>query len=131
MVERQLSPWWGGGSSVRGGAAVPEAGSEVVAASHESGVGWRVNDAAHDVVVTQREEVAAFGRSGVPAAEADSPFVGEKDVVFGVVEHGLSPVNLASAQPSTCIGENCNLNLQQDGRAGWVSRSQGFTMVLM
>ena len=61
--------------SVCGGAAVPEAGPEVVAACHEAGVGGRVDDAADDVVVTQRQQVFPLGRARVPAAQADGALV--------------------------------------------------------
>lgn len=85
---------------VRGRPPVPKPRPEVVAAGHEAGVGGRVHDAAHDVVVAQGEQVPALGRPRVPAAEADGPFVRQQHVVLRVVEHGLRPVHLPSAQAS-------------------------------
>lgn len=87
---------------VRGGAAVPEAGTEVVAAGHEARVGGRVHDAAHDVVVAQRQQVLPLGRARVPAAQADGALVRQQHVVLGVVEDALRAVHLAAAQPRTC-----------------------------
>lgn len=87
--------------SVCGGAAVPEARPEVVAAGHEAGVGGRVDDAADDVVVAQRQQVLPFGRAGVPAAQADGALVGQQHVVLSVVEHALGAMHLTAAQPRT------------------------------
>ena len=92
----------GGRALVRGGPPVPEPGSEVVAAGHEAGVGGRVHDAAHDVVVAQGQQVPALGRARVPAAQADGPLVREQHVVLRVVEDGLRPVHLPPAQASAC-----------------------------
>lgn len=88
--------------SVGGGAAVPEAGPEVVAAGHEAGVGGRVHDAAHDVVVAQRQQVLPLGRARVPAAQADGALVRQQHVVLRVVEDALSAMHLAPAEPGTC-----------------------------
>lgn len=88
--------------SVCGGAAVPEAGSEVVAAGHKAGVGGRVDDAADDVVVSQRQQVFPLGRARVPAAQADGALVRQQDVVLRVVEHALRAMHLPAAQPRAC-----------------------------
>lgn len=61
-----------------------------------------MHDAAHDVVVAQREQVPALGRPRVPAAEADGPLVRQQHVVLRVVEDGLRPVHLPPAQASAC-----------------------------
>lgn len=87
-------------SSVGGVAAVPEASPEVVAAGHEAGVGGRVDDAADDVVVAQRQQVLPLGRARVPAAQADGALVRQQHVVLRVVEHALRAVHLTAAQPS-------------------------------
>lgn len=92
----------GGRGLVGGGPPVPEPGSEVVAARHEARVGGRVHDAAHDVVVAQRQQVAALGRPRVPAAQADGPLVRQQHVVLRVVEDGLRPVHLPAAQARAC-----------------------------
>lgn len=90
-----------GCASVRGGAAVPEAGSEVVAAGHEAGIGGRVDDAADDVVVSQRQQVFPLGRARVPAAQADGALVRQQHVVLCVVEDALCTMHLTAAQPRT------------------------------
>lgn len=87
--------------SVCGGPPVPEPGPVVVAAGHEAGVGGGVHDAAHDAVVAQGQEVPALRSPGVPAAQADGPFVWQQHVILCVVEHSLSPVHLAPTQTCT------------------------------
>lgn len=88
--------------SVCGGAAVPEAGSEVVAAGHEAGIGGRVDNASDDVVVSQRQQVFPLGCARVPAAKADCALVGQQHVVLCVVEHTLRTMHLTAAQPRPC-----------------------------
>ena len=61
-----------------------------------------MHNAAHDVVVAQREQVPALGRPRVPAAQADGPLVRQQHVVLRVVEDGLRPVHLPPAQASAC-----------------------------
>lgn len=87
--------------SVCGGAAVPEAGPEVVAAGHEAGIGGRMDDAAHNVVVSQRQQVFPLGRARVPAAQADGALIRQQHVVLCVVEHTLCAMHLTAAQPRT------------------------------
>lgn len=64
-----------------------------------------MHDTAHDVVVAQREQVPALGRPRVPAAEADGPLVRQQHAVLRVVEDGLHPMHLLSAQASTCVSD--------------------------
>ena len=87
--------------SVCGGTAVPEARPEVVAAGHEARVGGRVDDAAHDVVVSQGQQVLPLGRARVPAAQADGALVRQQHIVLCVVEDALRAVHLTAAQPRT------------------------------
>ena len=48
---------------VRGRPLVPKPRPKVVAAGHKAGVGGRVHDTVHDVVVAQGEQVPALGHS--------------------------------------------------------------------
>lgn len=57
-----------------------------------------MHDAAHDVVVAQRQQVLPLGRAGVPATQADGALVREQHVVLGVVKHGLRAVHLPPTQ---------------------------------
>lgn len=61
-----------------------------------------MHDAAHNVVVAQRQQVLPLGRARVPAAQADGALVRQQHVVLRVVEDGLSAMHLAPAQPGTC-----------------------------
>lgn len=58
-----------------------------------------MDDAAHNVIVSQRQQVFALCRARVPAAQADGALVWKQHVILGVVEHALGPVHLAAAQP--------------------------------
>lgn len=107
--------------SVRGGSAVPEAGPEVVAAGHEARIGGGVHDAAHNVIVSQRQQVLALRRARVPAAQADGALVRQQHVVLGVVEHALGPVHLAAAQPSACAQHGRNVSRGEGGRESTTS----------
>lgn len=89
--------------SVSGGAAIPESGSEVIAAGHEAWVGGWVYDAAHNVIVAQREQVFSLGCSWVPAAQADGSLIRQQHVVFSVVKNTLSAVCLSTTEPSACV----------------------------
>lgn len=111
-LKKTASVCWGQGrlhksqtsscGSVCGCAAVPETGPEVITAGHEARVGWWVDDAADNVIVTQRQQVFPLGCAGVPAAEADGALVGQQHVVLRVVEHALRTVHLTAAQPCAC-----------------------------
>lgn len=98
---RQGRNIWAGSVSVCCSTAVPEASPEVVAAGHEAGIGWRVDDAAHDVVVSQRQQVFPLGSARVPAAQADGTLIWQQHVVLCVVEHALCTMHLTAAQPRT------------------------------
>lgn len=65
----------GGMALVCGWPPVPEPGPEVIAASHEAGVGGRMHDTAHDVVVAQGQQVSALSCARIPAAQANGPLV--------------------------------------------------------
>lgn len=92
-----------GSSLVCSGSPVPEPGPVVVTAGHEARVGGGVDDAAHDAVVPQGQEVPPLCSSGIPAAEAYGPFIWKQHVIFCVVEDSLCPVYLAATQTSTCV----------------------------
>lgn len=61
-----------------------------------------MHDAAHNVIVSERQQVLALCSARVPAAQADGALVRQQHVVLGVVEHPLCPVHLAAAQPGAC-----------------------------
>lgn len=58
-----------------------------------------MDDAAHNVIVSQRQQVFALCRARVPAAQADGALIWKQHVILGVIEHALGPVHLAAAQP--------------------------------
>lgn len=87
--------------SVSGSAAVPEAGPEVVTACHKARICGRVDNTAHDVVVSQRQQVFTLSRARVPAAQADGPLIWQQHVVLCMVEHSLRTMHLSAAQPRT------------------------------
>lgn len=91
---------------VSGGAAIPESGSEVVAAGHEAGVGGWVDDTAHDVIVAQGEQVLPLGCAWIPAAQADGSLVRQQHIVLCVVENTLSAVRLSPTETRTCMTGN-------------------------
>lgn len=64
-----------------------------------------MHDAAHDIVVAERQQVPALGRARVPAAQTDGPFVRQQHVVLRVVEDRLRPVHLPPAQAGACVSD--------------------------
>lgn len=91
------------GTSVCGGAPVPETCPEIVAAGHEARIGGRVDDAAHNVVVSERQQVFPLGRARVPAAQADGALVRQQHVILCVIEHALGAMHLTPAQTGTWV----------------------------
>lgn len=69
-----------------------------------------MDDAAHYVVVSQRQQVFPLSRARVPAAQADGALVRQQHVVLCVVEHALRAMHLTPAQSGTCDSRQ---NMQQ------------------
>lgn len=94
-----MEPRW---ISVCGGAAVPEAGPEVIATGHEAWIGGRVDDATDDVVVSQGQQVFPLSCARVPAAQADGALIWQQHIVLCVVEYTLCAMHLTATQTCTC-----------------------------
>lgn len=76
-----------------------------------------MHDAAHDVVVSQGQQVLPLGRARVPAAQADGALVRQQHVVLRVVEHALRAMHLTAAQPGAC-GSRQHTDQDQDQEGG-------------
>lgn len=55
-----------------------------------------MDDATHNVVVSQRQQVFPLGCARVPAAQANGTLIWQQDVVLCVVEHTLRAMHLTA-----------------------------------
>lgn len=88
--------------SVCGGPAVPEAGTEVIAARHEAWVSGRVHDAAHNIIMAKWEQVLPLSRARVPTAQADRSLIRQQHIVLCVIKDALRAVCLTATQSCSC-----------------------------